>query len=459
MSRPRPFSSLLCVVLSIVCLSSAGAARQPSSPSRDRHVIVISLDGFPAFALDDPRLPVPTLRKLARQGAQASAMIPVNPVVTWPNHTTFVTGVTPARHEVLYNGLLERDPGGRVPRIEPWRDKRLMVKAPTVYDAAHAAGLTTAQVDWVAIHHAETITWAFPERPDPDGAIEQEMIAAGPVTRADIETFNRNTPAAWRDEVWTDAAVHMLERHRPNLLLFHLLALDSTHHTYGPRTLASTTAMAFLDSQVARLLEAIDRAGIRETTTVVIVSDHGFRVARKSVEPNVLLRQAGLIRGEGAEMVADAWSMSWGGAAGIYVRDAAKRAELVPRIRALLEGVEGVVRVVDGAGLTALGLPDPAASTQAPDLVVAVADGYDVGRADTGPVIADVDATHVGHHGALNSEPSMRAIFFAWGRDVAAGTQLGEVRALDVAPTIAEWLGVALPNVDGESLAAKLKGH
>ena len=43
-----------------------------------------------------------------------------------------------------------------------------MVHAPTLYDVAHARGLTTAQVDWVAIWNAPTVTWEFRERPDPE---------------------------------------------------------------------------------------------------------------------------------------------------------------------------------------------------------------------------------------------------------------------------------------------------
>ena len=31
-----------------------------------------------------------------------------NPSVTWPNHTTMVTGVQPRRHGVLANGVLVR---------------------------------------------------------------------------------------------------------------------------------------------------------------------------------------------------------------------------------------------------------------------------------------------------------------------------------------------------------------
>ena len=456
----RSVRSLFLPLIALVVLWSAGpdareaAARQ--TPNPDRHVVLISLDGFPAAALDDPRLPAPTLQRLVREGTRAAAMIPVNPVVTWPNHTTMVTGVLPQEHQVLFNGILVRDPVTGRPKVEPWRDKREMVKAVTVYDRAHEAGLTTAQVDWVAIHKAETITWAFPERPDPSGAVERELIAAGRLTEDEVARFNRGSTSAYRDIVWTDAAIHIVERHRPNLLLYHLLALDSAHHVYGPGTLAGTTTIAFVDAQVARLLAAIGRAGMADRTTVVVASDHGFRTAKKTIYPNALLRGAGLVTGEGEGLRAEAWSQSWGGSAGIYVRDAAQRAELVPRIAAMLTDVEGVARVVTGADVRSLGLPDAESSDQAPDIVVAAAEGYEFGGRDSGEVVGPVEPNHLGHHGVLNDDPSMRALFIAWGKGVAKGRTIGDVRAQDVAPTIAEWLGVTLPGVAGRSLAAQL---
>lgn len=445
------------VVLAFSVVAVTPQAQSPQ-PARNRHVILVSLDGFPAVAMDDPRTPAPTLHRLAREGARAAAVVPVNPVVTWPNHTTYVTGVTPARHHVLFNGLLTRDARG-LPRVEPWRPKREMVKAPTVYDAAHAAGLTTAEVDWVAIHQPETITWAFPERPNPEGVVEREMVARGIVTAEDLATFNKGTPAAWRDQVWTDAAIHILETHKPNLLLYHLLALDSTHHTYGLGTLASTTGMAFVDGQVGRLLGALERSGLAERTTVIVLADHGFRNARRTINANAVLRAAGLVRGEGDAREADAWAMSWGGAAGIYLRDRSARGRLLPRVEAAFSGLEGVDRVVTGEGLLALGLPDPATTDQAPDLVVASKDGYDFGYADIGAAVADSAPNRAGHHGVLNTDPSMRALFVAWGQGVKPGVRLGDVRAIDVAPTIAEWLGVPLPTAEGTSLAAALAGR
>ena len=418
--------------------------------NQQRMVIVISLDGFPAYALDDPRLPIPTLRKLAREGAAATAMRPVNPTVTWPNHTAIVTGTEPSEHQVLYGGLLVRPEGGAQPSVEPWRDKEQMVHAQTIYDAAYEAGLTTAQVDWVAIYKAKTITWQFPELPDPGGLIERELISAGTVTPEQLRTFESSTQA-WQDEIWTAAAEDILEKHKPNLLLLHLLTLDNTNHEYGPMTNASLTAMAFLDAQVKRIVDSLQSSGLDKDATLIIVSDHGFRTYENTVRPNVLLREKGLLQVGTDQPKGDASVMPEGGTAMVYVTDPARKAELVPELRHIFTGVEGVERVYGVEDFGALGLPTPAQSDQAPDLVLSAQPGYMFANGSEGDVVRHV--LPAGTHGYLNSDPKMQAIFIAWGAGIPRGIQLGTISNLDVAPTVAALLGIEVKRAQGRAIA------
>src|SRR5215470_7283503 len=105
-------------------------------------VIVISVDGFAGFYWDDPRARIPNLRRLAERGVVASRMEAVFPSTTWPTHVSLVTGVRPARHGVAGNHILNR----RTDRVEdltgdPIYDASSLVRAPTIADRAHAAGL------------------------------------------------------------------------------------------------------------------------------------------------------------------------------------------------------------------------------------------------------------------------------------------------------------------------------
>lgn len=424
------------------------AANKTGHDKKDRVVVVISLDGFPAYALKDPRLPTPTLRRLAREGAVAESMQPVNPTVTWPNHTAIVTGVDTAQHQVVFNGLLERPEKDGQRKIEPWRDKDVMVHSPTIYDAAHEAGLTTAQVDWVAIYNATTIDWKFPELPVVGGEIEQKLIADGMVTAEQLEKFEASSQA-WQDEIWTDAAVRILEDHRPNLLLFHLLTLDDINHEYGPISNASLTAMAWLDSQVNRVVQVLERPEFVKRSTLIIVSDHGFRSYRHRIYANVLLQEKGIVTAVDGKLRGDAWVVPEGGSAMVYVSNPARRAALVPRLKEIFGGAEGVEKVYGVEDFAGLGIPTPLASSQGPDLVLAAKPDYAFAGDTAKTYITDANG---GTHGFLNSDPQMQAIFMAWGEGVPKNAQLGAITNREVAPTIAKLLGIELKSAKAAAL-------
>jgi predicted AlkP superfamily pyrophosphatase or phosphodiesterase len=446
------FLERLCASTLILCVIHVPAHAEVQ---KNRIVVVISLDGFPAYALDDLRLPIPTLRKLAREGVTAASMRPVNPTVTWPNHTAIVTGVDASEHQVLFNGLLTRANGGVRPSIEPWRAKAAMVHAPTIYDVAFEAGLTTAQVDWVAIYGAKTITWQFPELPSPDGSIEREMIADGTVTAEQLRTFE-DSSQAWQDEIWTDAAIRILEEHRPNLLLFHLLGLDDANHEYGPMSSASFTAMALLDSRVKQIVDAIERTGLKDNATVFVVSDHGFRAIKHKINPNVLLREKGILRDAAGQTRGDAWVMSEGGMAMVYATNPDRRNDFVSELRTIFTGAEGIDQVFGVSEFPKLGIPVPSFSNQAPDLVLAAKPDYVFADESAGEYVTQVGAG--GTHGYLNSDPKMQAIFIAWGAGVPKGVRLDSTSNLDIAPTVAALLGVEMKRAKGHAISAIVNG-
>jgi predicted AlkP superfamily pyrophosphatase or phosphodiesterase len=452
----RPLVSAVVLAAVVVSTALVATVRTPAAQGTGNHVVVISLDGFPGWALEDPYLPVPTLRRLAAQGVVARGMRPVNPSVTWPNHTSIVTGVTPARHGVLFNGLLVREPGVP-PRIDPWRDKSEMVRVRTLYDAAHEAGMTTAQVDWVAIWNAPTITWEFRERPEPGQTVPEEMINAGLISAADVKSFsNRNI--LWRDEMWTTAAVHIIRTHRPNLMLFHLLNLDSTHHRYGPRTPAGMNAMALLDAQVRRIVDAVDEAGLTARTTFFVVSDHGFKTVRRQIRPNAVLARAGLLTAtDGKVTRSEAYVVPEGGTALVYITAAGPAGTLLERTKQALAGLEGIERVVEPAEFAALGLPRPEDNPQMGALFLIARDGYAFTAATAEPAVVDAPATSLGAHGYVSSDPDLQALFIASGRAVRSGVTLDVIDSLGIAPTAASLLGVKLGDAEGRIMTDVLR--
>jgi predicted AlkP superfamily pyrophosphatase or phosphodiesterase len=423
-------------------------------PHRKPLVIVISLDGFPAYAFDDARLPIPTLRMMQREGAAAASMRPINPTVTWPNHTSIVTGVDASVHHVLVNGLLEGQHDGPV-SIHPNTDKSVLVHAQTIYDVAHQAGLKTAQADWVAIHNSGTIDWEFEEKPDPKSPLAQQLVHEGRLTEQQLESFTHAGSQEWRDNLYTDAMTDVIRDHRANLILLHLLALDSTNHRYGPNSPASDTAMAFLDDKVREVVDAVKAAHEMKHTTFFIVSDHGFGEVDHLIRANMVLRGAGLLDAQAGGTLQGAWAVPEGGFSLVYV-DKNAPADTTAKLQQIFAKTEGVERVFTPAEYQPLGLPMPAQSDQAPDLFLAAKDGYSFAGGDSADAAVE-EVSDRGSHGYLNSDPKMQAIFIAWGAGIRGETKLDAIPNLDVAPTVATLLHVKLDHAQGKPLTEILK--
>ena len=183
-----------------------------------------------------------------------------NPSITWPNHTTLVTGVSSRRHGVLSNWLTIPKGPGLPPASEPWRPKAELVRAPTIYDAAFRAGLRTAQVDWVAILDSGTIHDEFAEIPKADGPLEKELVATGVVDAAGLRDFAKAS-IVWQDWVWTQAASRIVGRTGRTSFSSTLLGTDSSNPPVRPRHLASRSAYAYVDRLLGDLLAAVDARG------------------------------------------------------------------------------------------------------------------------------------------------------------------------------------------------------
>jgi predicted AlkP superfamily pyrophosphatase or phosphodiesterase len=441
-----------------LCLAAVGAAPRPAQAQRPRdRVVLISLDGFWADYLDDPRAPLPHLRALARRGARVDRMTVSTPSVTWPNHTTLVTGVSPRRHGVIANGMVEKAPSGPAPlAINPRHSKAEMCRVPTLYDVAHAAGLKTAEVNWPVTRHAPSLDFSFPDHPE---AIRNSTPEVPTLLRV-LNLLEQPTDAAFsavgsatRDRIWTEVATHLIRQSKPNLLLLHLLNTDGTQHAHGPQTTEAFTVLALADRYVGDVLEAIRTSGGEDRTTVVVTADHGFIRVTRQIRPNARLRARGLIRGDGPDTQFDAQCISEGGVALVYVPGRAP--DRTARVRTALTGLEGVERILEPAQYAEFGIPDPAANPQGPDFVLCAAEGFAFTNDHTGEETVTLPRP-IGTHGYLHTNPKMDALLVLGGRGIRKGARLERARNTDVAPTLAQLLRLRLPDTEGSPLASLL---
>lgn len=450
----------------LFCLVAASAAF--SAPAE--HVILVSIDGWAHHYFDDPKCHMPAVKALAANGVRSKRMECSFPTVTWTNHTTLVTGVHPAKHGVLANEYFDREQRKKIPLIpDPLFNKDEIVKTPTIYDAAKAAGMKTAGVIWPASRGAKTLDWTVPdvfeqqlfEKYGTPELLEDARAAGIPIEKQMEWCKAGNAGKAQRDYMYTLLATHIIKKHKPNFLAIHLVSLDSFEHAHGRQVAEAYWAANDSDNRVADLVRATEEAGIRDKTTFVITTDHGFVTYTKSINANAALKKDGFVKsvlGKNLAPDSQVFAMAEGGACFVYVLDAANKNSILTQITpklAKLEGVDGVVEAKEFDSKLHHVTADK--DGREPDLVLLAADGYTFtdSLADNDVIIPNDPPK--GAHGHFQLDPNLYGCFVISGAGVKQGAVLDEMKNIDVTPTMAKLLGIPFPDADGRVLDEALR--
>ncbi len=455
MRRPARLPFLPLPLLGLLLLIAHAAPAAPADPAPappERHAVVVSIDGLmPGYYLeaDALGLAIPNLRRLMAEGAWARGVVGVLPSVTYPSHTTLVTGVPPRVHGIGSNSVV--DPEGSAGGAWHWFASAIRV--PTLVSAAESRGLVTGAVSW-PVSVGLGADFNLPEiwRPGSSHPIDLEMLralstppgTAGLVRAVEIDR-GRAFPYPLTEAERVDTAVHILKRQRPHLLLVHLFDLDHEQHEYGPRSPQALAALEATDAALGLLLAEIDAAGLAGSTLFAVVSDHGFLPVERELRPNALLREAGLIEVD-EEGEVTSWRSAFhqdGGSTALYLAEpgAADAAALVERVRGLLapraaDPASGLREILGPERIAELGGPAEAA------LVLDAESGFRFVDAAVGEWSAPT--TSRGHHGFAPDRPEMHAALIVRAPGLAHRGDLGIVPMTAIAPTVAAWLGLAL---------------
>ncbi len=438
-----------CAIFALDFLDAHGAAAEPPSP-----VVLISIDGLkPDYVLEANKhgLKIPNLRRLVQEGTHATGVVGVVPTVTYPSHTTMVTGVSPAKHGILANTPF--DPLGK--NLGGWYWYAEDIRVPTLWDVASDAGLVTSSVDWpvtvgAKLTHNIAQYWRA-STPDDQKLIR---VLSSPGLVADAERIvgaypegNDYTIAADRRRAAFNA--WMLETKKPRFHLCYFSGLDTEQHRSGPYSSHSFAVLEQTDELVGQVRAAAEKIG-GGRAVICVVSDHGFVRTDKELHLNVAFAEAGLIglneQGRPSSWQAIAYYPS--GSAGVMLRDPKDTATL-EKVRGILtrlatDSESGIDRLIEEPDSEKLG------GFTGASFVVSVRPGYRLGNNFKGPVRRTGPVG--GTHGYLPDVAEMNATFFLAGPGVPTGKALGRIDMRDIAPTLAGILGLRLPTAEGKNL-------
>ena len=233
--------------------------------------MVLSIDGLDWRYIrdrDSLGLKIPNIRKLLTKSQYADGVVGVWPTITWPSHTAIITGARPDQSGILSNARGTLDPA-----LSYWSANKLKVE--TLWQCAGAAGRTTAAVTWPVTMEAK-IDWNLPEvfvRRN-GGSMDLASVEkyGTPGLAAEIAKAYPSFAQQWVDDrTRTQAVLFLLKQKKPDLLLTHLVDLDSEAHDQGPFDKNANAIMERTDELIGDILKALPK-----DYDFALVSDHGF---------------------------------------------------------------------------------------------------------------------------------------------------------------------------------------
>jgi predicted AlkP superfamily pyrophosphatase or phosphodiesterase len=216
---------------------------------RAEHVFIVSIDGAKPAVVAESEMP--TLKKIAAEGAVTWQASTIFPSITLPSHTSMLTGVGPDKHQVLWNG---------------WTPIRGPVKVPTVFSLLRAAepkAVTGMFVGKVKFRHLwlENTLDVF----DFGGPQTPARVAGTPEIEKDKKPSQMvaKNAAAW------------IKANKPRLAFVHFADPDTAGHKSGWGSLEQKEAFKVTDQALWQVWQAIKEAGIADTSVLIVSADHG----------------------------------------------------------------------------------------------------------------------------------------------------------------------------------------
>ncbi|EAR12718.1 AP superfamily protein [Polaribacter irgensii 23-P] len=435
---------VMAVVLFLISQNSSAQEKAISE-----HVILISIDGFRPNFYQETKWPAPNIKKMAKEGVHADGVRGIFPSVTYPSHTTLITGAYPASHGIYYNSPFEAK--GQTGK---WFWESDAIQTETLWDAVRKSGKKSASLIW-PVSVGAPVDYNIPEvwtldkgygkitpmrdQETPKGLLEEMEIAVlGKMNRV---TFNGDNLS--REDRTGEMAAYILRKYKPNLMTVHLIATDHFQHEQGRNGDKVHTAIAAVDRAIGKIMEAAAQSGIADKTTFIITGDHGFVDIHSALNPNIWLVEEGLMEAKGDRGDWKATFHTQGASAFLHLKDQ-QDTQTLAKVREKLENLPNAIkklfRIVEKSELESIGASPSAVFALNPIPGVAMGGGF------SGEILTKRSG---GTHGYFPDFHQIETGFVAWGAGISKGRVISKLGLEDIAPIVSELLHLNFQTKDG----------
>lgn len=396
-----------------------------------RKVVLVSLDAM--FDQDWAHYQGRWLGDWFKQAAICTQVKTVFPALTYPAHTTMITGCDPAFHSIGQNQPFQPE---KDPEMRAWYWEESQVKQETLFQAVKRQGGRCASMLWPVTGKSSAICWNFPEvlaLPGENQTIKMLQYGTAPwILHMELKHGRKriSTHEPHLSDYAITLACDVIKTHQPELTAIHLVDVDDMRHHHGVNSPEALAGMDRMEGRVHSLWETMQRTPCMKDALLVLVSDHGQADVNQTVELEPAMRAAGLSvqvqsNGMSAYLFTEkpqqtqAWLDAHGkkmGISKVYNREKLEEFGCIQQVPLAVEAAPGVV-FVDGL-----------------------------------PQAKREKATH----GFGPGHPAENCLLAVGGNGIKP-CQLPPMPMQDVAPTLAGLMGIALPSAMGKDHSALIK--
>lgn len=427
-------------------------------------ILLVSVDALkPEFVFEQERLGVslPNIKKYFVENGTYSrhGVRSVFPTFTYPCHQSIITGTNPKKHGIFNNSMF--DPMGIHKGAWYWFASE---KVENLWGASKENGYISASVgfptsvgakgDFIVPEFwrdgSELDSYFINAVSNPQGIVlemEKEIGKyAGGLDLTEEGDKQRFKAAQW---ILKNKIQKSIED-KPFFMTAYFASFDEMAHENGVYSEKAIHALENIDEMLGILIKDVHDI-TNENVVVCVVSDHGTLNNKYNINPNVLLKEAGLIDVDECGNIISwkAWSQRAGGTAEIRIKDSNDQ-ETISKLndimgRLLSDKESGILEVLNREEAEERG------GFPLAQFVLVAKKGYEI-RDD---VLGDYCTTKLSQkaqHGYSENFEEMRSVFFIEGIGIDKKGDIGRINLIDIAPTLANIMGFALPQADGKNV-------
>ncbi len=429
--------------------TSKGKGRQ----MQKHRLIIVSLDAVGKRDMEY-MLSLPNFSAVVNNGAFCDNVESVYPSLTYPAHTSIVSGLMPKNSGIVANTKLQPNR-----EFADWLYKRKYINGNTIVDEAKKHGYSVAALLWPVMGAAK-IDYNLPEVLVTRKYQNQIVACLLNGTPGYLLKLNKRfghirngISQPELDDFVMESVRYTIEEHDPDMMLIHLTDVDTTRHKTGADNDKVRAALERHDKRIGMLKEWLSKARPMEDTTLIVLGDHCQRDADRISYPNKFLADKGLIDIKDGKIVDyRAVAKSCDGSAYIYLNEKyASDAEVIEKVADALNEM----KETEEMGVLEVFTSEEAAKMGADENCIAMIESkpgyYFLGQFEIRSEAVDDSKNYkmYGIHGCLPTDPDLVTFFAAEGFGIKKGARIETMHLWDEGPTIAKLMGWDLGKTDG----------